>query len=105
MNAERVVELLREMDRLEQEKDRDGNAEQPWWYMRDSLEDALGLERGGLDNPPPEEDEDLPSRDWSDVTPCDEIGCGHPYNGHTLDHEGYADGPCLVPGCKCGDFA
>lgn len=39
----RIVVLLRELDRLEQEKDRDGNAEQPWWYMRDSIAGALGI--------------------------------------------------------------
>ncbi len=38
-----VVELLRELNRLELEKDRDGSAEQPWWYMRDAVAQALGI--------------------------------------------------------------
>lgn len=38
-----VVELLRDLNRLELEKDRDGSAEQPWWYMRDAVAQALGV--------------------------------------------------------------
>lgn len=38
-----VTALLRDLDRMEQEKDRYGNAEQPWWYERDGFERALGI--------------------------------------------------------------
>lgn len=49
-----VPELLHELDRLEQEKVRDGSAEQPWWYMRDAFADALKIEFETI----PEEDEE-----------------------------------------------
>jgi hypothetical protein len=53
-----LIDLLRELNRLELEKDRDGNAEQPWWYMRDSLAEALGI---AFDDELPDEDEEVPA--------------------------------------------
>lgn len=41
-----LVAKLRLLDWHEQRKDRDGNAEQPWWYLRADIEKALGT---GLD--------------------------------------------------------
>lgn len=40
----------------------------------------------------------------TDTTPCTRPGCGHPYNGHLLDAEGYANGRCLSAGCDCPDW-
>lgn len=45
----RLVELLRDMDCTQQQTDEDGGREVAWYYYRDQIEDALGLERGGLD--------------------------------------------------------
>ena len=45
----RIVEVLRDMDRTQQETDEDGGREVAWYYYRDQVEDALGLERGTLD--------------------------------------------------------
>lgn len=42
-DLDRLTELLRDLDRLEQEKVRDGNAEQPWWYERDAVARVLGI--------------------------------------------------------------
>lgn len=44
----RVVEVLREMDRTQARTDRLGGREVAWHYYRDDVEDALGLERGAL---------------------------------------------------------
>lgn len=54
MNQERIIELLRDLDRLEQEKDRDGNAEVPWFYLRDAFAEAAGITFEDI----PDEDED-----------------------------------------------
>jgi hypothetical protein len=45
----RLVELLQDMDRTQQETDEDGGREVAWYYYRDQVEDALGVERGTLD--------------------------------------------------------
>lgn len=39
----RAVALLHELNQMELGKDRDGSAEQPWWYMRDDFTEALGV--------------------------------------------------------------
>lgn len=39
----RVAGLLRELNTMELEKDRDGSAEQPWWYIRDDFMKALDV--------------------------------------------------------------
>lgn len=39
----RTLELLRELNTMELEKDRDGSAEQPWWYIRDDFMKALSV--------------------------------------------------------------
>jgi hypothetical protein len=44
-----LVELLQNMDRTQQETDEDGGREVAWYYYRDRIEDALGVERGTLD--------------------------------------------------------
>lgn len=51
---------------------------------------------------PVSSDDDL---ELPDTELCTRPGCGHPYNGHLLDAEGYADGPCLALGCDCPDWA
>jgi hypothetical protein len=45
----RLVELLQDMDRTQQQTDEDGGREVAWYYYRDQIEDALSLERGTLD--------------------------------------------------------
>jgi hypothetical protein len=45
----RLVELLQDMDRTQQETDEGGGREVAWYYYRDQIEDALGVERGTLD--------------------------------------------------------
>lgn len=37
------------MDRTQRQTDEDGGREVAWYYFRDAIEDALGLERGALD--------------------------------------------------------
>lgn len=39
----RTIELLHELNTMELEKDRDGSAEQPWWYIRDDFMKALNV--------------------------------------------------------------
>jgi hypothetical protein len=53
----KVIAALREMDSTQQETDEYGGAEVAWYYYRDQVEDALGLDRGALDNPPSDEEE------------------------------------------------
>lgn len=53
-----VTRLLVELNTLELEKDRDGSAEQPWWYIRDDFMKALDLQ---LPDELPEDDEELTS--------------------------------------------
>ena len=36
-----VIAALQELNKQELKKDRDGNAEQPWWYMRDDFASVL----------------------------------------------------------------
>ena len=45
----RLVEVLRDMARTQQETDEDGGREVAWYYYRDQIEDVLGVERGALD--------------------------------------------------------
>jgi hypothetical protein len=45
---EKVVSLLRDMDRQQTETDEEGGREVAWYYSRNDVEDALGLERGTL---------------------------------------------------------
>lgn len=45
----RLVEVLQDMDRTQQQTDEDGGREIAWYYYRHTVEDALGLERGTLD--------------------------------------------------------
>jgi len=44
-----VIQALRDIDWQQKETDWSGGAEIAWYYGRDSIEDALGLERGALD--------------------------------------------------------
>lgn len=88
-----LISLLRALDETQRETDEEGGAEVAWYYFRDKVEDVLGLDRGALDTGPDQRN-----------PPCDEDGCGHPYDSHTQDREGYADGPCQILGCQCGDF-
>lgn len=44
----RLVQLLQDMDRTQRQTDEDGGREVAWYYFRDAIEDALGLERGTL---------------------------------------------------------
>lgn len=94
-----LIPLLRALDQTQQQTDEEGGAEIAWYYFRDAVEDALGLDRGALDTgPDPHE---------HDVTPCgrpDRPGCGHPYNRHASPEE-YEKAPCQILGCECGDFA
>lgn len=55
---DKVISLLHELNKLELEKDRDGNAEQPWWYMRDGEEGFTGVLGITFADELPEEDED-----------------------------------------------
>lgn len=45
----RLVEVLQDMDRTQQQTDEDGGREVAWYYYRDQIEDALGITRGTLD--------------------------------------------------------
>lgn len=45
----RLTEVLREMDSTQQEADENGDREVAWYYYRDQVEDAMGLDRGALD--------------------------------------------------------
>lgn len=45
----KLVELLRDMDATQAETEWRGEREIAWYYQRDAIEDALGLERGALD--------------------------------------------------------
>lgn len=54
----RVEQLLIELNRLELEKDRDGSAEQPWWYMRDGEEGFAGVLGIRFPDELPDEDEE-----------------------------------------------
>lgn len=49
---ERLTELLRELDSTQRETDEEGGAEVAWYYYRDKIEDAMGLDRGALDTEP-----------------------------------------------------
>jgi hypothetical protein len=49
-----TADLLQELNELELKKIRDGNAEQPWWYIRDQFAAVLGIT---FADEPPEEDE------------------------------------------------
>lgn len=51
-----VVAILHDLNRMELEKDRDGSAEQPWWYVRDAVCIAAGVEF--TDELPDEETDD-----------------------------------------------
>lgn len=53
---DKVTELLQELNQMELAKDRDGNAEQPWWYIRDQFAAVLGVTFA--DEPADEEDGD-----------------------------------------------
>ena len=44
-----LIKLLRDMDRTQRETDEDGGREVAWYYYRDGIEDALGLDRGALE--------------------------------------------------------
>lgn len=49
VNVERLVTLMRELDAEQQKTDWFGGREVAWYYWRDDIEDALGLEPGALD--------------------------------------------------------
>lgn len=51
-----VIAILHDLNRMELEKDRDGNAEVPWWYVRDAVRTATGVEF--IDELPDEEEVD-----------------------------------------------
>jgi hypothetical protein len=48
---ESVVRILRDMDHTQNATEWAGGPEIAWYYMRDRVEDALGLERGALFSP------------------------------------------------------
>lgn len=49
-NVQQVIRLLREMDQTQAETDENGGREIAWYYYRDDLERALGLDNGALDS-------------------------------------------------------
>lgn len=55
MNFDKLIELLKNLNVLYVEKDRDGSAEEPWWYQVGAIEDALGVPRGTIRDCVPEE--------------------------------------------------
>lgn len=49
MDRDRVISLLREMDKQQTHTEELGDREIAWYYWRDDIEDALDLPRGALD--------------------------------------------------------